>query len=88
MDVLCVRRMLSSCSIPCSTDLPSLNSPFTVFGLIAAGGRSIAIRHSSGGVWVLASTPLCEEQKAKIAEIGEVRCVLVFYHGAETDALN
>ncbi|TFK97894.1 hypothetical protein BDV98DRAFT_573592 [Pterulicium gracile] len=57
-------------------DLWTFSVPFTVFGLIAAGGRSIAIRHSSGGVWVLASTPLCEDQKAKIAEIGEVRWIV------------
>ena len=37
------------------------------------GGRSTAIKLRKGGVWVLASTPLNEETRMKIDELGEVK---------------
>jgi hypothetical protein len=57
-------------------DLWTFSCPFTVFGLIAAGGRSIAIKLSSGDVWLLASTPLDEETKTKIDSIGPVKWII------------
>lgn len=50
-------------------------SPFARFGIIPIGGRSTAIKLKSGDVWVLASTPLNDVTKGKLAEIGPVRCV-------------
>ncbi|CAK5272176.1 unnamed protein product, partial [Mycena citricolor] len=49
--------------------------PFARFGIMPIGGRSTAIKLSDGGVWVLASTPLNPETKAKIDELGPVQCV-------------
>jgi len=37
------------------------------------GGRSTAIRMKNGGVWLLASTPLSPETKAKLDELGPVQ---------------
>jgi len=42
-------------------------------GFIPFGGRSTAIKLRNGGVWVLASTPLDDETKTKIDELGEVK---------------
>lgn len=53
--------------------MPSLPSPFARFGVIPFGGRSTAIRLPSGGVWVLASTPLGAQTKAKLDELGPVK---------------
>lgn len=47
--------------------------PFARFGVWPVGGRSTAIKLSSGGVWVLASTPLDTETKAKLQEMGPVK---------------
>ena len=51
-------------------------SPFTLLGFFPLGGRSTAIKLSEGGVWLLASTPCSEETKAKLNELGEVKCEL------------
>lgn len=40
------------------------------------GGRTTAIRLASGGVWVLASTPLTVETKAAIDRIGTVKFIV------------
>ncbi|KAJ7054383.1 hypothetical protein C8F01DRAFT_488811 [Mycena amicta] len=50
--------------------------PFARFGLFPVGGRSTAIKLSNGGVWVLASTPLNQETKAKIDELGPVQYII------------
>ena len=47
--------------------------PFARFGVWPVGGRSTAIKLRSGGVWVLASTPLDAETKAKLQELGPVK---------------
>lgn len=47
--------------------------PFARLGLFPMGGRSTAIKLKMGGVWVLASTPLTEETRKKIDELGEVK---------------
>jgi hypothetical protein len=41
------------------------------------GGRSTAIKLKDGGVWVLASTTLDAETKAKINELGNVKYGLI-----------
>ncbi|KAG6914966.1 hypothetical protein DXG01_014189 [Tephrocybe rancida] len=51
-------------------------SPFTRSGFIPFGGRSTAIKLRNGGVWVLASTPLEPETKAKIDELGPVKFIV------------
>ncbi|KAG6829747.1 hypothetical protein H0H92_003623 [Tricholoma furcatifolium] len=51
-------------------------SPFTRSGFIPFGGRSTAIKLKSGGVWVLASTPLEPETKAKIDDLGPVKYII------------
>lgn len=52
------------------------SKPFARFGLFPVGGRSTAVRLESGDVWVLASTPLNEETKSKLKEIGPVKSVV------------
>lgn len=47
--------------------------PFTVLGMAPVGGRSTAIRLRSGDVWILASTPLNDETRQKLAELGPVK---------------
>ena len=55
------------------THLVLFRRPFSRFGVIPFGGRSTAIKLRDGGVWVLASTPLEAETKAKIDELGPVK---------------
>lgn len=40
------------------------------------GGRSTAIKLSSGDVWVIASTPLSDETKAAVDKLGTVKYIL------------
>ncbi|KAK0482378.1 hypothetical protein IW261DRAFT_1467486 [Armillaria novae-zelandiae] len=40
------------------------------------GGRSTAIKLQNGGVWVLASTPLDDETKSKLNELGPVQYII------------
>jgi len=54
----------------------TFSKPFARFGLLPVGGRSTAIKLQNGGVWVLASTPLTDETKAKLAEMGEVKYIV------------
>ncbi|KAJ6511346.1 hypothetical protein C8R47DRAFT_1296193 [Mycena vitilis] len=53
-----------------ASNLWTFSRPFTPAGIFALGGRSTAIKMNDGGVWVLASTPLNPETKAKIEELG------------------
>ena len=48
-----------------------------LYGLLAVGGRSTAIKlsNNNNAVWILASTPLTEDTRQKLAELGDVRCV-------------
>ncbi|KAJ7931157.1 hypothetical protein B0H13DRAFT_2528084 [Mycena leptocephala] len=50
--------------------------PFARFGILPVGGRSTAVKLTNGGVWVLASTPLNPETKAKIDELGPVQYII------------
>jgi len=54
----------------------TFSTPFTRLGLFRIGGRSTAIRLTSGDVWVLASTPLTTETKATIDRLGPVKFVV------------
>lgn len=49
-----------------------MHSPFALYGWINVGGRSTAVKLAGGGVWVIASTPLSSETKAKLDELGPV----------------
>lgn len=46
----------------------------TLRGMFPVGGRSTAIKLEAGGVWILASTPLTNETKEKLADLGDVKC--------------
>ncbi|KAI0646600.1 hypothetical protein C8Q79DRAFT_1010202 [Trametes meyenii] len=64
-------------------DVWTFARPFTLLGLFPVGGRSTAIKLASGGVWILASTPLTPETKEKLAELGDVRYIVAgnsFHH--------
>ncbi|KAI0765231.1 hypothetical protein C8Q74DRAFT_1287071 [Fomes fomentarius] len=54
----------------------TFSRPFTLFGLLPVGGRSTAIKLEAGGVWILASTPLTDETRQKLAELGEVKYII------------
>lgn len=51
------------------------SSPFARFGIFPVGGRSTAVKMRNGNLWVLASTPLDTETKAKLEELGPVKSV-------------
>ncbi|KAJ7636969.1 hypothetical protein FB45DRAFT_907913 [Roridomyces roridus] len=59
-----------------ATNVWTFSRPFARFGIIPIGGRSTAIKLSGGGVWILASTPLNPETKAKIDELGPVQYIV------------
>ncbi|KAJ6616433.1 hypothetical protein B0H10DRAFT_2036979 [Mycena sp. CBHHK59/15] len=50
--------------------------PFARFSILPFGGRSTAIRLSTGDVWVLASTPLTVDTKAAIDKLGPVKWIM------------
>ncbi|KIY71384.1 hypothetical protein CYLTODRAFT_369527, partial [Cylindrobasidium torrendii FP15055 ss-10] len=54
----------------------TFSKPFARFGTFPIGGRSTAIKLKKGGVWVLASTPLDVETRAKIDELGPVKYIV------------
>ncbi|KAI0826413.1 hypothetical protein BC629DRAFT_77995 [Irpex lacteus] len=57
-------------------DVWTFSRPFARFGLFPIGGRSTAIKLKTGGVWVLASTPLDDETRSKLQELGPVRYIV------------
>jgi hypothetical protein len=59
-------------------NIATFSRPFSRFGIFPIGGRSTAIRlrGENGGVWLLASTPLDEQTKAKLNEMGPVKYVV------------
>ncbi|OCH87133.1 hypothetical protein OBBRIDRAFT_176283 [Obba rivulosa] len=57
-------------------DVWTFSCPFARFGFIPFGGRSTAIKMQNGDVWVLASTPLTDETKNKLDEIGPVKWII------------
>ncbi|KAF7291856.1 hypothetical protein MIND_01210800 [Mycena indigotica] len=54
----------------------TFSRPFSRFGILPIGGRSTAIKLRNGGVWVLASTTLDADTKAKIDELGPVQYIV------------
>ncbi|KAJ7484472.1 hypothetical protein FB451DRAFT_1128633 [Mycena latifolia] len=59
-----------------TTNVWTFSRPFARFGILPVGGRSTAIKMTNGGVWVLASTALNPETKAKIDELGPVQYII------------
>jgi len=57
-------------------DVWTFSRPFARYGVFPMGGRSTAIKLKDGGVWVLASTTLDAETKAKINELGNVKYII------------
>ncbi|KAG0707930.1 hypothetical protein DFH29DRAFT_894240 [Suillus ampliporus] len=57
-------------------DVWIFSRPFARLGIFPMGGRSTAIKLRQGGVWVLASTPLTEDTRNKIDELGEVKYII------------
>ncbi|CAA7269313.1 unnamed protein product [Cyclocybe aegerita] len=54
----------------------TFSKPFARFGFWPIGGRSTAVQLRDGGVWLLASTPLTAETKAKLDELGPVKYII------------
>jgi len=54
----------------------TFSTSFTRLGLFKIGGRSTAIRLTSGDVWVLASSPLTTETKETIDRLGPVKFIV------------
>ncbi|KAJ7098322.1 hypothetical protein C8R44DRAFT_811339 [Mycena epipterygia] len=57
-------------------DITIFSKPFSRFGIFPFGGRSTAVRLSTGDVWVLASTPLTHDTKAAIDKLGPVKWIM------------
>ncbi|KAH8084860.1 hypothetical protein BXZ70DRAFT_957275 [Cristinia sonorae] len=57
-------------------DVWIFSTPFKRFNTIPFGGRSTAIKMKNGDVWVLASTPLNDVTKSKLAELGPVKWIV------------
>ncbi|KAG2035942.1 hypothetical protein BDR03DRAFT_899034 [Suillus americanus] len=57
-------------------DVWIFSRPFARLGIFPMGGRSTAIKLQQGGVWVLASTPLTQDTRNKIDELGEVKYII------------
>ncbi|KAH9948003.1 hypothetical protein B0H21DRAFT_821354 [Amylocystis lapponica] len=67
----------SNCAIrQVAKDVWTFSCPFARFGLFPVGGRSTAVKLQNGDVWVLASTPLSDETKTKLSEIGPVKWII------------
>ncbi|KAF7334270.1 hypothetical protein MSAN_02388600 [Mycena sanguinolenta] len=54
----------------------TFSRPFARLGIFPVGGRSTAVKLTNGGVWVLASTALNPETKAKLDELGPVQYII------------
>ncbi|KAK0217159.1 hypothetical protein IW262DRAFT_1449561 [Armillaria fumosa] len=59
-----------------TTDVWTFSKPFTRARFIPFGGRSTAIKLTSGDVWVLASTPLTQDTKETIDKLGPVKWIV------------
>ncbi|KAJ7253685.1 hypothetical protein B0H12DRAFT_1116186 [Mycena haematopus] len=57
-------------------EITTFSKPFARFGFLPFGGRSTAVRLSTGDVWVLASTPLTPDTKAAIDKLGPVKWIM------------
>lgn len=64
-------------AIQITPELVTFSKPFSrFFGWFPMGGRSTAIKLSSGDVWVIASTPFSDETRAAIEKLGNVKYIL------------
>lgn len=54
----------------------TFSKPFARFGFVPIGGRSTAITLATGDVWLIPSTPLTPETKAKLDELGPVKYLI------------
>ncbi|KAJ3558087.1 hypothetical protein NM688_g1124 [Phlebia brevispora] len=66
-----------------SNDVWTFSRPFNLFSRLPVGGRSTAIKLPHGQVWILASTPLDNETRKKLSELGEVKYIVAgnaFHH--------
>ncbi|KAJ3479915.1 hypothetical protein NLI96_g8730 [Meripilus lineatus] len=64
-------------------DVWTFSRPLNLFNRLPVGGRSTAIKLNDGSVWILASTPLTDETKQKLAELGQVKYIIAgnaFHH--------
>ncbi|KAK0472785.1 hypothetical protein IW261DRAFT_1660972 [Armillaria novae-zelandiae] len=59
-----------------TTDVWIFSKPFTRARFLPFGGRSTAIKLTSGDVWVLASTPLTQDTKETIDKLGPVKWIV------------
>lgn len=58
-------------------EVVTFSKPFSkFFGFFPMGGRSTAIKLSSGDVWVVASTPYSDETKTAVEKLGTVKYIL------------
>ncbi|KAJ7652238.1 hypothetical protein B0H17DRAFT_1022336 [Mycena rosella] len=57
-------------------EITIFSRPFARFSILPFGGRSTAVRLSTGDVWVLASTPLTHDTKAAIDRLGPVKWIM------------
>ncbi|KAJ7698667.1 hypothetical protein B0H17DRAFT_1196766 [Mycena rosella] len=57
-------------------DITTFSKPFVRFYVLPFGGRSTAIRLSTGNFWVLASTPLTHDTKAAIDALRPVKWIM------------
>nr|GAT54802.1 predicted protein [Mycena chlorophos] len=61
----------------------TFSKPFTGLGFLHLGGRSVAVKLSSGDVWILASTPLSQETKEALDKMGPLKWIMAgnaFHH--------
>ncbi|KAI8986645.1 hypothetical protein BD414DRAFT_416221 [Trametes punicea] len=71
------KRGNTKCAIrEVAKDVWTFSCPFARFGLFPVGGRSTAVKLDNGDVWVLASSPLDQATKAKLAELGPVKWII------------
>ncbi|KAF9493170.1 hypothetical protein BDN71DRAFT_1508755 [Pleurotus eryngii] len=59
-----------------ASDIWVFSRPFPRFGFLPWGGRSTAVKLSTGDVWVLASTPLTDDTKETIDKLGPVKWIM------------
>ncbi|KAJ7138428.1 hypothetical protein C8R43DRAFT_1019042 [Mycena crocata] len=59
-----------------TTEITTFSKPFARFSILPFGGRSTAVRLSTGDVWVLASTPLTPDTKTAIDKLGPVKWIM------------
>jgi len=59
-----------------ATDVWTFSVPLKVSGFLPVGSRTTAIKLNNGDVWVMASSPLDEETKTRLNELGPVKYIV------------